>query len=102
MAAKKKNKDLCKYLNKSLLIFIPESISVFNNLCIFIAYVREVVKLKFDKDMDQSLTGSLSTKSLPREVNANNQQVMQFANKIWGTQSKDAKNNIFNQIQTIE
>lgn len=68
----------------------------------YIAYVREVVKMKFDKDMDQSLTGSLSTKSFPHEVNANNQQVMQFANKIWGNQSNDAKNSILNQIQTIE
>ena len=56
-----------------------------------IAYIREIVKMKFDKDMDQSLSGSCSDDSSLASHQVKKQgQVSKFANKVWGDETRGA------------
>ena len=49
------------------------------------AYVREIIKMKFDKDLDQSLSSNENGADSDSRKQA---QVSQFANKLWGNISE--------------
>ena len=62
--ARKKNKDLCKLVEDQILF----DIFIFN-----IAYVRDMIKLKFDKDLDQSLSSDAEDKMSCKKENQSQQ-----------------------------
>lgn len=58
-------------------------------------YVREIIKMKFDKDLDQSL--SSGTDNAGDTDSKKQSEVTHFANKLWGNEPD--KNQIINQLK---
>ena len=59
-------------------------------------YVRDIIKMKFDKDLDQSL--SSNTDNAGETDSKRNSEVTQFAKKIWGSGNNSDKQQIISQL----